>query len=568
MLIRFAVRNVKSNFRDYTTYLSSVALSILIFYMFSELRFNHVLQEYLGGDIEISTMFWASSFLILLFSVVFIWYSTSFFLTKRKKEMGLYALFGIKRSEIGQMIFFEVMITDLIALLAGLGIGALFSPLFLIVMTKALGTSRPLYNGINVSALTASVASFLVIFLITTASAFRIIYKFQLSELFHAQSKEEEALKVNKPIAVFGAFLLLIGYGSLLSIHDGATFVRGVFLFGITATPGTFLLYRQIVPWIFTGIRHTGRFYSNIQTMMNTSGTLYRVRKNYILWAVLSLLVSGAVSLIAEGYNLSYSSFSYQRQRHAFTFIYIQQNDDVERRVRELFDSQTQHKVIQNVQTQELVIPVSIAGASGNNSEQMGFISETSLRALEKASGVDADCPGLKDNESVLLALGSGGDSYKNKRIIAAGETEALDVINVSGYNLIALSEDRTAAVVSDRAFERLAYMGTARTVNCYLLENGADTQALTLRLLQILPPEAQLNYVYDSADLMAFTKLLFFVMGFIGVLFLFATCSILSFKACWEAREDLESYTILRRLGAAKKDLFSVVSRKAGTMF
>ena len=39
----------------------------------------------------------ASAIIILLFSAMFIWYSNSFFTKKRKKEIGLYSMLGVKK---------------------------------------------------------------------------------------------------------------------------------------------------------------------------------------------------------------------------------------------------------------------------------------------------------------------------------------------------------------------------------------------------------------------------------------------------------------------------------------
>lgn len=64
----------------------SVICNVLVFYLFSTLRFNRTLQGVLGGDIKVATMFQVSGRMIGIFAVIFLWYSTSCFLTKRKQE--------------------------------------------------------------------------------------------------------------------------------------------------------------------------------------------------------------------------------------------------------------------------------------------------------------------------------------------------------------------------------------------------------------------------------------------------------------------------------------------------
>lgn len=120
MLFRLTVRNIKSNLHNYMAYFLSVTFNVVVFYLFSTLHFNSTLQSLLGGAIKIATIFEVSNWLIGIFAIIFLWYSTSFFLMKQKQEIGLYALLGVRCSRIGGAIFSEIMVANLISLAVGL----------------------------------------------------------------------------------------------------------------------------------------------------------------------------------------------------------------------------------------------------------------------------------------------------------------------------------------------------------------------------------------------------------------------------------------------------------------
>jgi len=82
--------------------------------------------------------------IIAIFSFFFILYSNSAFLKKRKKEFGLYTLFGMTGWQIRKMVFLENMVISLAAIGTGLGLGTLFSKLFFMVLSQFLKLDKPI----------------------------------------------------------------------------------------------------------------------------------------------------------------------------------------------------------------------------------------------------------------------------------------------------------------------------------------------------------------------------------------------------------------------------------------
>lgn len=571
MLFRLAVRNVKGNFRNYMAYFLSVILNVSVFYLFSALRFNSTLQNILGGDVKVAAMFQVSGWLISLFAVIFLWYSTSFFLLKRKQEIGLYALLGVRRARIGWALFAEMMVADLLSLAAGLLVGIFLSRLLFLGVGRMLELTTPLYRGISLHALLITAFTFLLIFLTTACSSFRIVCRCQLSELFSARVKEETPPPFHRSAALLGVALLLAGYGCVYSVNSGKQFASGVLLGAAAAAVGTFLIFRETVPMIFTRIRHSRHFLSDLRPMMNISGVLYRIRESYRTWAVLSLLVAAAVSLIIGGCELAYTLYNTDRQMHPFTFTYIRQGDDAEQKIDALMSRQSEHEVLSKITTEELLLPGSFTGRQVEQKDKtVVLISESALRALEKACKMQTGCPSLKDNEAALLGyeFGARDLSAASSFLPESPGLKSIPIVFSSLYNPAVLEQDRVALVVSDQSYQSLKSSGTLRRIVSFRNASEADTSDLTLQLQDILPTEAQLNYAYENTAVLAYTKLLFFILTFIGLLFLAATGSILRFKAYWEGADELENDRILRRLGASREELLRASAAQARTMF
>ncbi|MFR2767056.1 MAG: FtsX-like permease family protein [Thomasclavelia sp.] len=73
------------------------------------------------------------SFVLGCFMLFFIWYATNVFLTKRKKEIGIYVFMGLTNQKIGKLYAIETIFLGLVALVLGVGFGIITSKLFVMI---------------------------------------------------------------------------------------------------------------------------------------------------------------------------------------------------------------------------------------------------------------------------------------------------------------------------------------------------------------------------------------------------------------------------------------------------
>ncbi|WP_243156061.1 FtsX-like permease family protein [Clostridium sp. C2-6-12] len=105
-LFKLGLNNVKHNFNNYVSYFISTLISVFILMIFYSIYYTDQIQTFSSAKVKVGVIFEAASFIVIIFSAIFIWYSNSFFIKNKKKEVAIYSLVGIKKKEIGKLMFF------------------------------------------------------------------------------------------------------------------------------------------------------------------------------------------------------------------------------------------------------------------------------------------------------------------------------------------------------------------------------------------------------------------------------------------------------------------------------
>ena len=122
-LFNIGINNVKHNFKNYVSYFISILTSVWILMIFYSIYYNKHIQSFNSGRAKISSIFKAAAFLVIIFSIIFIWYANIYFIKNKKKEIAIYSLVGMKKKEIGILMFFENIFLGVLALIIGIPLG-------------------------------------------------------------------------------------------------------------------------------------------------------------------------------------------------------------------------------------------------------------------------------------------------------------------------------------------------------------------------------------------------------------------------------------------------------------
>lgn len=133
-----AIKNLKKSFSFYALYLLSVSLVITVFFAFTSFSMNEVMLEKISENGRVETMCSAISVFLMVFVVFYMAYSNKFFLRRRTKELGIYALLGYRRTTILSMLTYENILICCGAFLVGVLLGALLHKGIVIGITVLL----------------------------------------------------------------------------------------------------------------------------------------------------------------------------------------------------------------------------------------------------------------------------------------------------------------------------------------------------------------------------------------------------------------------------------------------
>ena len=109
-MMKLAFQNFKVSFKNYLSLIISLAFTILVLFNFLNLIDSGILNglgESNARNIEIVIQ--VMSFVLGCFMLFFIWYATNVFLTKRKKEIGIYVFMGLTNQNIRNLYAIETI---------------------------------------------------------------------------------------------------------------------------------------------------------------------------------------------------------------------------------------------------------------------------------------------------------------------------------------------------------------------------------------------------------------------------------------------------------------------------
>lgn len=129
-------RNVCKNIRDYLIYFLTLTLSVSLFYAFNSISDQPAFSNMgMTGTLlyrQLGIMLSTLSTMIAVVLAFLILYANQFLLKRRKKELGVYMMLGMKKGRISRLFAGETLCVGIIALGTGL------LPMFLLMGTAIL----------------------------------------------------------------------------------------------------------------------------------------------------------------------------------------------------------------------------------------------------------------------------------------------------------------------------------------------------------------------------------------------------------------------------------------------
>lgn len=293
---RLALTNIKKHARSYVPYIITCVITIAMFYIIKSLAFN--LDKNLSS-ISAATSMSLGSIVVAIFAIIFLFYTNSFLLKKRKKEFGLYNILGMEKKHMSALIATESLIVSVISLVLGLIIGIALDKLIFMIVIKLLDGQSPLGFTIIPEAILHTVVLFCIIFAAILLNSVRIVYTTKTIDLLHGSNAGEKEPKTKWLLAILGVLCLCGGYTISIISKNPVSAIDLLFVAIVLVVIGTYFIFVAGITALLKLLRKNKGFYYKTSHFISVSGMIYRMKQNAVGLAnicVLSTMVLVMVS--------------------------------------------------------------------------------------------------------------------------------------------------------------------------------------------------------------------------------------------------------------------------------
>ncbi|MDE7360742.1 MAG: ABC transporter permease [Oscillospiraceae bacterium] len=300
---KLAATGIRKNGRSYIPYILTSSLMVMVFYIVTYLSANGMLRNMVGGEM-MGMVLMMGSVVMAIFSAIFLFYTNSFLIKRRKKEFGLYNILGLGKGQIARILVQETFLVYLISEVVGLGMGILFSKLAEMLAVKMLRGGITYTFSVNFYAVIVSLILFAVIFACILVNSLRHLFFSRPIELLHSENTGERPPRTNIPMAVIGTLLLGFAYFIAVTVRDPVATIPLFWFAVILVIIATYLLFITGSVVLCRILQKKKDYYYKTKNFVSISQMVFRMRKNgaglasiCILSTMVLVTLSSTVSL-------------------------------------------------------------------------------------------------------------------------------------------------------------------------------------------------------------------------------------------------------------------------------
>ena len=589
---KLAASNIKKNGKAYIPYILSCVMTVAMFYIVKSLSYNPGLKNMVGSN-TMMTMMSMCSVMIALFANIFLFYTNSFLVKRRKKEFGVFNILGMEKSHIAKTMAWENFYVTLISIVGGLVIGIALDKAMFLLIAQVLNEEISLGFFISDKAIISTIVMFCVIFLLILLNSIRQIHTANPIELITAGNAGEREPKTKWVLTILGLLSLGAGYYIALTIENPLTALVYFFFAVILVIIGTYMLFTAGSIALLKILRKNKKYYYKTKHFTSISGMIYRMKQNAVGLANICILSTAVLVMVSSTSSLMLGMQDVIATRYPDDFI-VYSNETSEERAYESFDAIRELQEEQNLNvTSEreyryLVFPAFINGDTFEVTRDANFSSLGNLNNLifvslsdyNRVMGTDKtlaedeilvysdrlqfDYPTLKifDREySVKEKI----DEFIGNGLIVAVAANTQFIVLPDGTDIDELYALQKEAL-SDGASEIQYYYG-------FNSDADEETQRVFYRtLLEDYVGHGYEGTIESKADSRSeFVGLyggFFFIGIFLGILFIMATVLIIYYKQISEGYDDKQRYEIMQKVGMTHQEIKNSIHSQVLTVF
>lgn len=553
------LKNLRQNIRHYGLYLFSLVLSIALYFSFVTLKYTHSINNAESTKIIQEGAKVGSVFLFIII-VVFLLYVNQLFIKQRVKELGLYQLIGLTRTNLVKMSMLEQAAIFIITGVIGIIGGLLGSRLLLLCLIKMMNVKVKIHLDFSVEALLSTILMLLVAYLLIIIQ--NALFIKRRSILMLMQTRQNPDSKQNKIrfrevfFGICGIIFIVIGY--MLSLKTD--------LYAILFTPfiilfltifGAFLVFRSTVSMFFKTLKKRKKGNVSINDVIFTASIMHRMKKNAVSLTIIAVISAitvtvlcfSAITLKSTNEQILLTSpydatFNHQDNLKKYQSLLNKHHIDYSQNEKEVLNLKNTKNNLYNGKNPEL-IGINIVNAKyvdgahvkkGTAQYIQPYLTGTNFNSITNQSYIEVK---NKNNKELM-----------NLKVEEANYPSPFSRHTLLGNPFLVVNSNDYQKIIKHTTYKK---EDIVKQYGVELKDHHQEKEAAKL-LHQVNPKMVTKTEVSDAFH--NYASIFLFVSGFLGIAFLIAAGCIVYIKQMDETTDEIDNFKILRKLGFTYQDM------------
>ena len=312
---KLAAVSIRKNKKMFAPFILTCVGMVMMFYIIMFLGVNGVSDDMIGAE-SVRSMLQLGSWVIAVFSCIFLFYTNSFLMRRRKTEFGLYNILGVGKWSIGRILFWETLIEAAVSITTGLALGIALSKLAELGFVNVMRGQITYDLKVSPLAVIRTLEVFGVIFMLLLLNSIRQVRFASAVQLMRGENTGEKPPRANWLFGILGVLVLGCAYWIAVKINDPINAVMWFFVAVLMVIAGTYLLMISGSVMFCRLLQKNKRYYYKPNHFVSVSSMAFRMKRNGAGLASICILATMVLVMISSTTCLYFGEENAVNQRY------------------------------------------------------------------------------------------------------------------------------------------------------------------------------------------------------------------------------------------------------------
>lgn len=598
--VKLAKTNIRNNKPLYLPYIFSGVMTVAMFYMMMFLNGNDGISK-IPGAANLRAILGLGVGVIAVFAYIFIFYTNSFIIKRRKKEIGVYNILGMEKRHIAKVLGMETLFVAILSIAGGLVAGILLSKLMLMLLYRILGFAESVVFFVTKDGIVYSCVIFGILYFLTLFYNLMQIRMANPIELLRGSNVGEKEPKTKVFMAIEGIVCIAIAYTIAIITENPMKVISLFFVAVLLVIAGTYSLFTAGSIAVLKLLRKNKKFYYNKRHFTAVSGLLYRMKQNAAGLASICILSTMVLVMLSTTVSM-YAGVSDEleaRYPKEIT-VYSTYNgtdiarEELERALEEVIRSQGR-KITGKTSYTSLEIMLKKDGSNFEAAQKKALdrslvlvtvVTKENLMAMDESlteeefSAIPQGMVSIYSSEpypdSTVNLLGREFAVAENK-VYNGGQDRYMEYLFGGVYYIVTDSEETFDEIFLLQQEKCGENSGKIENVTGYDIDGSKEEKVSCGNAVRGVLGNVDTAYLTErysecrtanEEDFYTVYGGLFFLGIFLGVMFLMVTVMIIFYKQISEGYDDKDRYEIMEKVGMSNAEVKASIQSQVRMVF